>query len=424
MLNPAIFPLAARSIWNRKATAILTILSVALAVMLFSGVQKIRTSVEDSFARTISGTDMIVGARTAPINLVLYSVFRIGDPTNNIRWTSYEAIAGLDGVEWTVPISLGDSHRGYRVVGTNGDYVTHYRYGDDQSLTLSDGAWFDDVFDAVMGAQVAATLGYEVGDTIVLSHGLGAADVSGSHRDKPFVVSGILAPTGTPVDTCVHVSLQGIEAIHVGWQAGSPTAAARAVSPEDVRNMDLQPREITAMLVGTTSYAATFQLQRRINTARIEPLSAVLPGTALQDLWRLVGHADRAMAAISAFVIAVGLMGILSSILTSLNERRREMAILRSVGARPVDVFSLMVLEATGIAGVGAALGLGALYLAGLVIGPMAQARLGVSLTAWGPGLYDLGVWAGVTGLAFILGFIPAWQALRRSLADGLTVKL
>ena len=205
--------LAVKSVLNRRLTAGLTVLSVAVSVALLVGVDRIRTEARDGFANTISGADLIVGARGGPLNLLLYSVFRIGDATSGISWDSYEAIAERPEVAWTIPLSLGDSHRGYRVLGTTDAYLEHYRHGRDQRLELLAGTGLSGIRDAVLGAEVADRLGYAVGDSIVVSHGIG--DISFEHHDEmPFTVTGILAPTGTPVDRTVHVTLAGIEAIH------------------------------------------------------------------------------------------------------------------------------------------------------------------------------------------------------------------
>ena len=185
----------------------------------------------------------------------------------------------------------------------------------------------------MIGADVAQALGYKVGDPIVVAHGLGSVSFV-EHDDKPFRVSGILAKTGTPVDRTVHVSLEAIEAIHVDWQSGAPVPG-QSVSADEVRKMDLKPKAITAALVGLKSKLATFKLQRAINDYQEEPLSAIMPGAALQELWGLVGTAETALSAVSAMVVATALLGMVTMILTTLNERRREMAILRSVGARP-----------------------------------------------------------------------------------------
>ncbi|MEM6626309.1 MAG: ABC transporter permease [Pseudomonadota bacterium] len=415
--------LALASLFNRRFTAGLTILSVALSVMLFVGVEKVRQGARDSFERTISGTDLIVGARSSAINLVLYSVFRIGDATNNITWDSYQRVAERDDVAWTVPLSLGDSHRGFRVVGTTTEFFERYQYAGDQTLAFADGVVFSDLFDAVIGADVARELGYSVDDPIIVSHGLG--DVSFTeHDDKPFRISGVLAQTGTPVDRSVHVSLEAIEAIHLGWQSGVQTPMSRMITPDQARQLNLRPNEITAFLVGMKSRVRTLQAQRDINTYRGEPLQAVIPGVALSQLWQVVGVAERALIAVSLFVVIAGLVSVLISILTSLNERRREMAILRSVGAGPRDVFWLLVSEAVLLAVLGSLLGLGLLYAGLGVAAPWINERYGVALTGLGPGLFDLYMVLGVAGAAFLLGAFPAWRAFRQSLADGLSIKL
>ncbi len=418
-----LFSLAFRSLINRRVTALLTLMAVALSVFLFTGVEKVRQGARASFERTVSGADLIVGARSGPINLLLYSVFRIGDATANMTWQSYEEIANDPRVAWTIPLSLGDTHKGYRVVGTSDNLFEHYRFGEDQRLEFSSGEPFEDLFDVVLGAEVARSLDYRIGDNITLSHGLGEVSFS-DHDDKPFKVVGILAPTGTPIDRSLNVSLPAIEAIHVGWETGAKTPLANIMTAERVRSLQLQPDELTAMIIGLKSRAMVLKMQRDLNTYSAEPLLAVIPGVALSQLWETVGMVERLLSAISACVIAVGLVVILVSILTTLNERRREMAILRSVGAAPGDIFFLLVLEAAVIACLGALLGLGLLYSSLVTFAPLIQARAGISLFGLGPETFDIAIVVVVTGLAALLAVFPAWRALRNVLADGLTVRV
>ena len=243
----AILTLAGKSLWNRRLTSALVVFAIALSVALLLGVERLRTQARTSFAHTLSGTDLVVGARGGPINLLLYSVFRIGDPTNNVNWSSYRTLTTHPQVAWTIPLSLGDSHRGFRVLGTSRDYFQHYRYGRDQPLRFAEGREFEDVFDAVLGAEVADRLGYRPGQSIVIAHGAGEVSFA-LHDDKPFRVVGILARTGTPVDQTVHVSLEGIEAIHADWRGGAPIPGMR-LSAEQVRQLDLTPKTITAFLL-------------------------------------------------------------------------------------------------------------------------------------------------------------------------------
>ncbi len=384
--------------------------------------EKIRTEARSSFASTISGTDLIVGARSGDINLLLYSVFRIGNATNNISWQSYQDITSRPEVAWAIPISLGDSHRGFRVMGTTQDYFQHYRFARDRPLKLAEGKAFATVFETVLGANVAQELGYRVGDPVVIAHGAGATSFM-EHDDKPFTVVGILARTGTPVDRTVHVSLAGIEAIHVDWQQGARMPGAN-VSAEAVLQMDLQPEAITAFLLGLQSRMATFGLQRAINEYPEEPLLAIIPGVALQQLWELVGVVEIALLAVSLCVVAAGLIGMLTAILTSLNERRREMAILRAVGARPWQVLMLILSEAGLLAFCGVALGLAGVLALSAAAAPWLENRFGIFVGLQVPGLFELAVAAIVVGAALVIGLWPAWKAYRNALADGLTIRV
>lgn len=417
-----IFQLAQRSLRNRASTAVLTVLSIAISLALLLGVERIRSEARESFASTISGTDLIVGARSGDINLLLYSVFRIGNATNNITWQSFEDISSRPVVDWAIPISLGDSHRGFRVMGTSDVYFDHYRFARSRELTFASGERFDGVFDAVLGADVAAELGYAIGERIVIAHGAGATSFV-QHDDKPFTVTGILNKTGTPVDRTVHVSLEGIEAIHIDWQSGA-RAPGRAVSAEQALQMDLQPKAITAFMLGLKSRVATFRLLREINEYPEEPLLAIIPGVTLQQLWELIRVVEIALLAVSICVVIAGLIGMLTAILTSLNERRREMAILRAVGARPRHVLLLMISESALLAVTGALTGMAAIVITTLVAAPWLESRFGLFIEPRWPNLFEWGIAGLVTLAACVVSLWPAWRAYRNALADGLTIRL
>jgi len=418
----SIFSMAWKSLLNRRFTAGLTVISIALSITLLIGVERLRSEARSSFANTISGTDLIVGARSGTVQLLLYSVFRIGDATNNMSWQSYEDLTRHPKVKWSVPLSLGDSHRGYRVLGTNQDYFKYYRFAKDKKLVFKQGRAFSDLYDAVVGAEVAKKLGYKPGDRIVLAHG--ASDVKfARHDDKPFRVAGILQHTGTPVDRTVHVSLQAIEALHVGWKSGAPIPGL-PISAEQTKKMKLKPKAITAALVGLKSKIATFQLQRFVNEYPHEPLSAILPGVALFQLWDIIGIAENALLIVSGFVVIVGLFGMLTALLTSLNERRREMAILRSVGARPAHVFSLIMGEAGFLTVLGVTIGLAILYGVLWIAQPVIEHQFGIFIPISGISTYESILLAIVIAAGFVIGCIPSYRAYRLSLADGLSLRV
>ncbi|WP_299931985.1 ABC transporter permease [uncultured Pelagimonas sp.] len=414
-----ILHLAIASLFARALTVGMTILAIALSVALFLGVEKVRTGAKDSFADTISGTDLIVGARSGSVQLLLYSVFRIGNATNNVTWESYQDIAARSEVDWIVPIALGDSHRQFRVMGTTRGFFEHYKYRQGRSLAVVDGVIMDDLFDTVIGADVAQSLGYKIGDPIVVAHGLASFT---EHKDQPFRVSGILEKTGTPVDRTVIVSLEAIEAIHVDWRSGAKIPGQS--TPQDViREMDLTPKAVTAALVGVKSPLQTFSLQRAINEYPQEPLLAVLPGVALQELWSIVGLAETALLAVSGMVVVTALIGMMATIFSSLNERRREMAIYRAMGARPARIIAMLVFEAMLMAAVGALLGVMLVYAVLVIAQPVVDRAFGLWLPIEAPMMRELWVILGVIAAGAIVSLVPALRAYRMSVADGMMVK-
>ena len=346
---------AFNSLRSRRGSVMLTLASLTISMAIVIGVEHIRAQAESSFVRTVSGVDLLVGARTSQINLLLYSVFRIGNATNNITWQSYEDITARPEVAWSIPFSLGDSHRGYRVLGTDSQYFEHFKYGDEQPLRFTDGEPFSHPLHAVIGSEVARTLEYQVGQEVVLSHGIGSTSFV-NHDNLPFTITGVLATTGTPVDRTVHVSLQGIEAIHLGWQNGVQVSR---LSPDrsDPGLTELEPTQITALLLGLESPMAVFGLQRAINNYPSEALSAILPGVALGELWQIIGTLENLLSVISILVLTASLLGLSTMLLSSLRERRRELALYRAIGARPSFILWLIELEAFAMVSLAALFG-------------------------------------------------------------------
>lgn len=420
--------LAFKSLRNRRLTAGLTVLSIALAVVLLLGVERMRHESRESFAATVSGTDLVVGARSSPVHLLLSAVFHIGNATNNLRWETYRAIAARPEVAWTIPLALGDSHRGYRVLGTTPEYFEHLRFGRGRRLEVVQGRAFEDEQEAVLGADVARTLRYKPGDSIVIAHGAG--DVSFSlHEQHPFKVSGVLARTGTPVDRTVHISLQGLDAVHEdaaadAAAAADPLAAVLREAHSEAGGEPHPPRAITAILMGLQSRSAALGMQRIVNEYTGEPLTALLPGVALQEVWEITGAVERTLFAVSTLVVVVGLAGMLVALLTSLSERRREMAVLRSVGARPSQIFALILGEAAFLTSLGIVLGVAALY-AGLVAGqPWLESRLGLFIVVGWPSAYEAALMAMVALAGVLIGLVPAYRIYRYSLADGMSIRI
>ena len=417
--------LAGQSAWNRRGTLSLVMFSVALSTLLLLSLERMRSDLRESFSQSVSGTDLVVGARTGAVQLMLYSVFHIGGATNNVQVKSLEAVAAHRAVAWMVPLALGDSHRGFPVLGTTPAYFEHFRYGERLPLVLAQGRAFsgtlDGLYEAVLGAEVADALGYRLGQRITLSHGSGLA--APGHDDKPFTVVGILARTGTPVDRTVHVSLQAIEALHLDWAGGAPLPGAR-IPAGQARKFDLEPRQVTAALLGLRSRAAVFLVQRAVADYAGEPLMAVLPGVALDELWDLVGIGEKALLAMSGLVALVSLAGLVAVVLAGLNERRRELAVLRAVGAGPRHVLLLLVTEGGLVTLAGALLGALASALLAWAAGPWLQARFGIALRLAAPTDGQWLMLGGVLAAGLLASGVPGWRAYRLSLADGLSPRI
>jgi len=415
--------LLVRSLWNRRGTAVLTIFSISISVTLLLGVENIRQGVRTSFSSAVSGTDIIVGARGGSLQLLLYSIFRIGNAPNNLSLESYNEFRNNRRVRWTIPLSLGDSHRGFRVLGTNQDYFKYFRYGSKKKLEFTKGKSFSAVFDAVIGSEVANNLNYQLNGNIIIAHGTGNISFL-KHEDRPFKVVGILRPTGTPVDQTIHVSLEGITAMHIDWKSGAPPLEGEGLSSEDIMKLDLKSEEITSFLIGLRSKIHAFDLQREINSYKEEPLSAIMPGVALQELWDILRTAETGLRVITWFVLFAGLLGMITALLSGLNERRREMAILRSVGAGPSTISFLLIFEAMVLTFTGILFGLFFLYITLFVSQPLLEAYFGLFIPINSISFKELILLGGILLTGMLMGVIPAFKAYRQSLVDGMTIRL
>ena len=369
---------AVSSLVSRKGSAVMTLMAISVAIFVLLGIEQIRQQARESFASTVSGVDLIVGAKTGSLNLLLYSVFRIGSPTDNISWQAYREIADAVDVAWTIPISLGDSHKGYRVVGTTEAFFKYFSFGKKRRLAFYQGEAFEGTFDAVLGSEVATALGYSMGTEVILAHGLASASFT-KHDNQPFVVVGVLAPTGTPVDHTIHVRLEGIEAIHAGGSKVPIGAFAPANRP--TTNFS-EPESITAFMLGLKSRMSTFNVQRQINEFAGEPLMAILPGVALSELWQTMSIFENVLRLISALVLLAAVLGMGAVLLASIRERRQEIHLLRMMGASPFYLFCLVEMEALILCLLGMLLGGVCLYTALFVTGDAIFSRFGIYLDA------------------------------------------
>ena len=445
--------IAIESLKRRKNTALLTLVSIVISVSLLLSVDIIRSQVKDSFTRTVSGVDVIVGAPSGQLNLLLSSVFNLTTPSKGISWDSVSSLNSDPRVSWLIPLSLGDTHSGYRVIGTTNAYFEHFKYGDKQPLVFAEGGPFAQVGSAVIGADVAESLGYRVDDSIVISHGLGNVSFR-QHDGFPFSVTGVLEKTGTPVDKAVYVTLTGLEKAHehaapsgivkpsqsiqrqssLHAQAHAHTGAETAVHDQDehdtirhdegaerqyVSELDAENKNISsvsAVMLGLKNRVTALQLQYQLNQRSKEPVLAILPGMALAELWQIMGNVEALLLLLSSLIVVSALIGLATMLLATMRERYQEIAVLRTIGASPAALLVLVQLEALLITLAGC--GVSMLVVTGLLtlLKPWLSAEFGLFLSGTLLSPNSVAIVVLVLVSTYIVSFFPAYAAYKRGL--------
>ena len=418
--------LAWRSAWSRRHALAMVALSVSVSVLILLGVQQLRHDARESFTQALSGVDLIVGPRGSASELMLYSVFQVGRPSRNMAHEAYVALRALSQVRWAVPVQLGDTYRGFPVLGTTPELFEVFQT-QGARLQWAQGRPFADpqadagaVVEAVLGAQVAARHGLSVGDRLVLTHGR-SDGLAPDHADQPFTVVGVLQATGAPIDRNVIISLQGFEALHQGMGApGLPWLGGAGAAPTVAERAALVPRELTAVWVGLHARTEVFSARRGIERLPQDSLMAVLPGVALDELWQVVKLAENALLAMGVLVAVSGMLSVAAVLMVGLSARRKELAVLRALGATPFAFLGLVWLEALGVCLMGM---LGGLVLHGLglwALQDLLRTELGIAVQ-WGWPTAEV-AWslAGLVLAAWLAASVPALRAYRLSLVDGL----
>jgi putative ABC transport system permease protein len=410
--------LAIRSLVFRWQASLLTVISMALSVALYCSVESLRKGVHETFEQTVSQTDLIVGARSSPLNIILYTLFHMGDATNNLRYETFKKISSHPVVRWSIPFSLGDSHRGFRVMATNESFYEFFQFRGNWHIEFSSGTLAKDVFDVVLGSEVAARLNYKLNDSVVIAHGMSSEKGAFSeHSDKPFRVVGVLKRTGTPVDRALFITLEGMEAIHINWKDGS---ADESTTPKAITKDQIKVTQITSFLLGLKSRVAVLHMQRMIQNYADESLEAAIPGFVLSRFWESLGAFERTLSLMTLAIFIVGLIGMLIALLTSLDQRRREMAVLRALGSRAYQIFILLLSEAYFLMASAIVAGLGFYSLLFFLLRDFVESKYGVVLVLWPFDIENLYILLGLFVAGTIAALIPAAVAYLRSVSDGL----
>ena len=335
-------------------TSLVTISLMASMVLLLS-IERIQQGAEEGFNQSISGVDAIIGPRSSSIELVLYTVFHLGRPTNNITTKTVNDVKLRGDISWLVPIALGDSHKGFRVVATESNYFEHIKYANGQPLVFSKGVAFAELSETVLGSDVAEKLSYRVGSKIQITHG-SVESIGSKHDDFSFVVTGILNKTGTPIDRAIFLDLKGYELLHLGWKSGKKIFNLDDINLSSLPEDALIPKTVTAAFIGLKSKLTLFNFSKNIREYPKEAISAVIPGIALSELWSIVGLVDKGFQLLSWIIIAISLIAMVTLIIASLDNRKQEMTIYRANGASP-KFLAMMVLCESLVIGLTAIVG-------------------------------------------------------------------
>jgi putative ABC transport system permease protein len=421
--------LAWQSAWSRRQALSLVTVSVAVSVLILLSVQQLREDARRSFSNALSGVDLIVGPRGSATELMLYSVFQIGRPSRNMGYSGFQSIQKMPQVRWAVPIQLGDTYQGHPVLGTTSILFTEFK-SQGQGLRWAQGRAFGDpaaqpqaLSEVVLGAEVARRFGHQLGDKLVMTHGAGGGPEETDHDDQPLTVVGILQPTGAPIDRTVLVNLETFEAMHQGWGLGiSPKAlqAANAQQAAVLDAKDLEPVSLSAVWVGLHNRTEVFSVRRKIESFNQDPLMAVLPGVALDELWQVVKVVENSLVLVGGLVAASAMLSVAAVLLVAMAGRRKELAILRALGVAPKALLGYVLLESMLVCLLGIALG--ELLSFGLMWGAqdLLRVQFGVLVQVGWPSEQAWLSLAALCAVAMLASVLPAWQAYRLSLMDGL----
>jgi len=406
-----------RSLRQHVLSTVVTVLSAALAAGLVMAVFSIKQQTHAAFVGGPAGFDAVLGARGSQLQLILNSVFHLETSPGNIPWAMYREIAEDPRVDLAIPYAVGDNYQGYRLVGTTEELFTRFEYRKGVRFECTEGGRFFDpaLREAVIGSVVAEKTGLKVGSTLNPYHGL-VYDPKMKHAEK-YVVTGVLKPTNSPSDRVIWIPIEGIFRMGGHVLRGTGTE----FKPEAGSEIPDEHKEVSAVMLKFRSPMAGFQFDQMINRQGKAATLAWPISKVMAEYFDKMGWVDRVLALVAYLVVLVSAGSILASIYNSMNERRRDFAILRALGAKRRVIFTTIVTEAALIAGLGGILGwvvqMGILAGAAVVIRD--QTGVVLELTQWHPALAIAP--AGMLVLGAIVGIVPAYNAYRTDVAENLS---
>lgn len=394
-------------LWNRKLTTALTVVSVALGVGLISAVLTLRDETQRRFEEEGQSFDIVIGAKGNPLQLVLSTVYFLDAPTGNVDMEIYESLKGNEDITGLFPIGMGDSYSGFRIVGVTRDLMD-FSPGGRTLYALASGRYFEAPFEAVIGANVAEETNLKLGDHFVGMHGIIASSMAEVHENHPYTVVGIMEHSGSPNDRAIFCDLQSVWDAHSHGHEGND--ASEHHHPE---------REVTAILVKLATPAIRSEFKNTIN--RTSNAMAAIPIQVIQKLYeQLLGTAKLVLLAIGYLVIAISSLSILIGLYMAILQRKRDLAIMRALGATRGEIFGAVIIEAFWVT----LLGIGAGWIMGTVVCMTLDHYLVTQIGFHVPPVRisaDLvAAYSAVLLMGLIAGILPAWQAYRTNVARDL----
>jgi putative ABC transport system permease protein len=389
----------------RALNTALNVLLLALGVATITLLLLATSQLEERMQRDARGIDLVVGAKGSPLQIILSSIYQLDVPTGNIPLRQAREIAAHRMVKKAIPIALGDNHQGFRIVGTNADYVAHY------GARLARGRLWERPLDAVLGADVAARTGEDIGSTFLGAHGLGGGAGEHLHEAYPYRVVGVLAPSGTVLDRIILTGVASVWAVHADQY--------------DIKNVDriaeLMPdeeKEYTALLVQYASPIAAAALPRYINSNT--DMQAASPAYETARLFSIVGVGVDVLRGFALVLIIAAGLSVFIALYNALLERRYDLAVMRTLGASPARLMALMLFEGALLAGFGAVLGIVLGHVLTEALGLALRAAKQVAVTGWTWVGAELWLFALALGVGIVAALLPAWRAYRTDIAGAL----
>lgn len=398
-----------RSMSGRMFSTITTIVTVAIAVGLMTLILSMRTAVNDAFARGTGNVQMLISHESSPLVSVLSTMFYTEMPSTPIMWDEYERLDERYPFAWMVPTQLGDSYRGLPVVATTQNYFTDFMPADRTPWSLADGRVFEDAFEIVLGAQAAQRTGLRIGDHLHLSHGDSKKPGAHEHEGFDYTVVGILEPTSTAHDRALITDLQSAWVVHAHDRRESIFGHGITTGPGDILDGDMKITGVYASL-GSRN-AALVQVLSALR--RDAGWTVAQPADTVRKLFVIVGGIDQILVAMAAAVLLSSGVSILVALYNSMEQRRRQVAVLRVLGASRLRVMNLVLSESALIGLLGGTLGVGIGIGAGGAIAGVLARRVGVDVHPAMPIDGYLWMILATIGLSMLAGAIPAIVAYR-----------